>query len=450
MMLRTGLFLCLAFVGCACQRSHAETARPLAAAAVVDTQETKVPEKKKVCETIDKSAYDLGPLETKVADVPLPPIVDESSDMAPFYERLARLARGKAKDHVRIAVYGDSNMTMDFITGQMRRLFQAKFGDGGHGYVAMARPWGWYRHWDVKQELWESKWSKISTSTDHVRDGHYGFANVATESSTPGAWSWVATSDDTNPIGQKVSSVDVFYMKRPQGGAFTIKVDGEKARDVVAASTETTATFEHLDLPDGPHKIEVAVSTGNVRLFGASMERKTPSVIVDSLGTGALNYEQMTHVSAASRDPMLKRRKYDLIVFLIGTNLFAPGYHEQWMEKDIGAIEAAVPKTPILVLSPPDLELHRDDKHTDPRIVALQKQLADIAKRHDWAFWNFWEAMGGDGSIIKFAKEGLAAWDLVHLSRDGGFLMGNRLAHALFEGLDAYLQAHPEAGCSDD
>jgi hypothetical protein len=150
MMLRTGLFLCLASVGCACQKSHAETARPLAAAAVVDTQETKLPEKKKVCEPIDKTAYDIGPLETKVADVPLPAIVDDSSDLAPFYERLARLARGKAKDHVRIAVYGDSNMTMDFITGQMRRLFQAKFGDGGHGYVAMARPWGWYRHWVVE------------------------------------------------------------------------------------------------------------------------------------------------------------------------------------------------------------------------------------------------------------------------------------------------------------
>ena len=48
---------------------------------------------------------------------------------------------------------------------------------------------------------------------------------------------------------------------------FTIKVDGEKASDVTAASTETSAAFEHLDLPDGPHKIEVVVNAGTVRLF---------------------------------------------------------------------------------------------------------------------------------------------------------------------------------------
>ena len=55
----------------------------------------------------------------------------------------AKLARGKATEHVRIAVYGNSNMTMDYMTGAMRRLLQSKFGDGGHGYVAMARPLAW-------------------------------------------------------------------------------------------------------------------------------------------------------------------------------------------------------------------------------------------------------------------------------------------------------------------
>jgi hypothetical protein len=458
-MTRTGLFFCLAFIGCACQETHAEPRRPIAAAAVPSatmsspsplTSAVVTEPQKEVCQPIEKSAYDLGPLDTKLVSTPLPPVVDESNDLAPFYERLARLARGKAKDHVRIAVYGDSNMTMDYISGSMRRVLQGKFGDGGHGYVAMARPWGWYHHLDVKQELSESRWTKISTSTDHVRDGHYGFANVATESDKPGAWSWVATADDTQPIGKSVSSVDVFYMKRPQGGSFTIKVDGEKQRDVSSASSEATAAFEHFDMADGPHKIEVVVNSGNVRLFGASMERQTPSVIVDSLGTGALNYEQMMHVSDESRDPMLKRRKYDLVVFLIGTNLFAPAYHEKWMEKDIGAIEAAVPKTPILILSPPDLELHRDDTHTDPRIVSLAKQLEGIAKRHQWGYWNFWQGMGGDMSIIKFAKQGYAAWDLVHLTHDGGFLMGNRFAHALMEGLDGYLKAHPEAGCEGE
>jgi hypothetical protein len=467
-MTRTGLFLsALGVAASACQATHAEASRPatFVPPPVVTTTTTTShtvasapppPPPQNVCVAIDKSKYELPPLETHVGTVatlpPLPPvpaIVDDSHDLAPFYAKLARLARGKATDHVRIAVYGDSNMTMDYMTGAMRRLLQNKFGDGGHGYVAMARPWAWYHHMDVKQELSESKWTKISTSTDHVRDGHYGLANVATESDKAGAWSMVGTVDDAQPIGSKVSAIDVFYMKRPGGGSFGIKVDGEQAVTLSSASTETAATWEHFDMPDGAHKLELVVNGGNVRLFGAALERSTPSIIIDSLGTGALNYEQMQHVSDASRDPMLKRRKYDLVVFLIGTNLFAPGLHERWMEKDIGMIEGAVPHTPILVLSPPDIELHQTDTHSDPRIVALQKQLGDIAKKHDWAYWNFWQAMGGDMSMIKFARVGLGTWDLVHLTRDGGFLMGDRFAHALFEGFEAYLKDHPDAGCAD-
>ncbi len=289
---------------------------------------------------------------------------------------------------------------------------------------------------------------EISTSTDPVADGHYSAANVATETSRVGAWSLVGTSS-SGPIGGKTSSVDVFYLKRPMGGSFAIEVDGKKEREVVAAANATETAFEHLDLPDGPHEIEVVVTSGVLRLFGASLERAQPSIVVDSLGTGALNYEQMLHVSDASRRPMLQRRKYDLIVFLLGTNLFAPGLHDKWMKKVIGDIETDVPGTPILVLSPPDLELHQKDKHSDPRIVKLDEQLAGIAKENGWAFWSFWHAMGGDGSMLRFARAELGSWDLVHLTHDGGTLMGNRLAHALFAGFADWAKAHPDAGCAD-
>jgi lysophospholipase L1-like esterase len=443
-----------------CQATAASAPqRPIAAPAVVappaiprpEVAATEAQDAPPACEPIAPSAYDIGPLDPTLAgtEVPLPAIVDGSHDLDAFYARLAELVRGKAKDHVRIAVYGDSNMTMDYITGAMRRLFQAKFGDGGHGYVAMARPWNWYHHMDVVQKLDERAWRRISTSTNHVRDGNYSAANVATETSRAGAWSLVGTST-RGPIGGKVSSFDVFYLKRPRGGSFAVSIDGEHVRDVDARSGDTTTAFAHFDVPDGPHQLKVTVKRGVVRLFGAALERKPASVIVDSLGTGALNYEQMLHVSDASRRPMLARRHYDLVIFLLGTNLFAPKMHERWMKRVVSDIESAVPGTSILILSPPDLEKHKTDEHTDPRIVTIDAQFADIAARNGWAFWSFWKAMGGDESMIHFAHAGLASWDLVHLGRHGGMLMGDRLAHALVDGFAAYVRAHPDAGCPDE
>ncbi len=410
--------------------------------------QTDVPDAPPVCGSLDKEKYALPAYDTSKWDAPLPPIVDEENAMAPFYERVAELVRGKATDHVRIGVYGDSNMTMDYITGALRRMLQAKFGDAGHGYVALAMPWPWYRHQDVHHELTD-KWREIASSTNGISDAQYGFANIAAESAEPGNWARVATADEKAPIGTKVEKIDIYFMKRPSGGDFTIKIDGKADHDVSTAADDIEAGFEHLDLADGPHKIECVVKgNGKVRLFGASMERGTPSITVDSLGTGALNYEQMARVKDQTRVPQIAHRKYDLVVFLLGTNLFAPAYHERWMTSVFESFHKAIPNLPLLVLSPPDIELHSTDTESDPRIVKLSLQLKGIAGRHHAAFWDFRAAMGGNMSMIRFAKMGLAQWDLVHLKATGGANMGERFGHALFKGFDAYLSKHPDAGCA--
>ena len=70
--------------------------------------------------------------------MPVPAIEDpDGRNMNALYAKLARLLRHAATDHVRIGMYGDSNMTRDYITGEMRRTFQLRQGDGGHGFVSL-------------------------------------------------------------------------------------------------------------------------------------------------------------------------------------------------------------------------------------------------------------------------------------------------------------------------
>lgn len=405
-----------------------------------------------VCPALDKELTAPFALDTKTISVQPPEIVDDKAVMAHFYTRIAELARGTAKDHVRIGVYGDSNMTADYITGQMRRTLAARFGDAGHGYVGLSRPWPWYLHQDVRHDIKLADWRQIATSTDQVGDGEYGFANMAAESSKAGAKAWVKTAVDTAPIGTKVAHFDVYYLKGPSRGSFEIKIDGNLERTIATASTETEAGFERIDVEDGAHELDaVAVGNGKVRLFGATMERDPApnkfGVIVDSLGVGALNFEQMQHVESKVRVAMLQHRKYDLVVFLLGTNMFAPHLHAKWVANVLKDFRAALPEAPLLILSPPDIILKSDDPHSDPRIVNLAKQMKDIASKEGAAFWDFREAMGGDLSIKRFYKLGLAAGDFVHLTKDGGAIMGNRLVYALFAEMQGWLAKNVEAGC---
>jgi hypothetical protein len=249
-------------------------------------------------------------------------------------------------------------------------------------------------------------------------------------------------------VGTRAERFDVYYLKAPQGGAFEIRADGALVRRVQTRAAKTQAGFEPFELPDGPHRIEcVAQGNGKVRLFGVTLERGAPSVQVDSLGVGALNFEQMTHVDRATRREMVAHRRYDLVVFLLGTNMFAPDMHARWIRAVTEDFRAALPGTPLLLMSPPDSGVTTRDWTSNPRIKRLALQLREIARDQGLAYWDFFQAMGGTGAIKAFMQRKLAEKDCVHLTRAGGFAMGQRFVHAMMEETRAYAAAHPEAGC---
>ncbi len=98
-------------------------------------------------------------------------------------------------------------------------------------------------------------------------------------------------------------------------------------------------------------------------------------------------------------------------------------------------------------MSPPDSGVTNRDWTSNPRIEKLAIQMRDIARTTGAAYWDFWAAMGGKGSIRRFMENHLAENDCVHLSPGGGQLMGARFAHALLHGAEAYAAAKPDAGC---
>ncbi|MDB4994663.1 MAG: putative periplasmic protein, partial [Myxococcaceae bacterium] len=66
-----------------------------------------------------------------------------------FYRSLTRTDKKEAGAVTRILHYGDSVITGDLVSGTMRRMMQARFGDAGHGFILTANPWEWYFHNDV-------------------------------------------------------------------------------------------------------------------------------------------------------------------------------------------------------------------------------------------------------------------------------------------------------------
>lgn len=384
-------------------------------------------------------------------DVPVPELVDHSGheQMSAFYEKLARLARGHAKDHVRILMYGDSNLTRDDISGELRRTLQKAWGDGGHGYIGVGKPWPWYIHNDVRHGAAPNAWKVYSMSTDQVADHLYGFGGLAAQNIVERARAWVSTAETSSPVGRTASRVDVLYLERPGHGAFHVSVDGKHLARVDSHGAAVRAANRRFELPDAAHRVELESEADLVRLLGVVLERDRPGVVVDSVGIGGVNVELLVRGDRALAVETLRMRQHDLVISLTGaTEPDSPG-HVTALEELVARHKAALPDAPFVIMSPPDLAGGTlDNPMPSVRIEQIDKQDRRAAQEAKTMFWDFRGAMGGKLSIVRFAERKMAWNDFIHLTGSGGHYMGRRFAYALMRDFSKYLERHPKAGCS--
>jgi hypothetical protein len=389
------------------------------------------------------------------SDLFAPPLVDvedPQGNLTHFFEHVASLLRGRAKTPVRIAVYGDSNGTMDRISGEMRRVLQTSYGDAGHGFIALARPWPWYLHEYVEADYMHDAWSAytVTTHPTPALDPWYGPGLIVAQSKQTGAATWVQTAPSTAPIGTRVSHLEAWYLKWPPGGAFDVQIDG-----VTRATADTRAEgtpsfgFVAVDVPDGPHKMNmVARSARPVRLLGAVLERDEPGFQVDGLGVGSLNCLCVLRESEELDRQVLAHRPYDLVIFHIGSTTWNPAVLDpvECMTTAIARLRRAVPGESVLIMTPPDWGLGGVTK-TPSWLKGVESYLHRSAVQAPAAFYDFHKAMGGEGSMARFQQLSMGEEDGVHLTGRGGAFMGQRVVDALMRAFAKWAVEHPSAGC---
>ena len=70
-------------------------------------------------------------------------------------------------------------------------------------------------------------------------------------------------------------------------------------------------------------------------------------------------------------------------------------------------------------------------RQTMPSVKALRRAQREAAMQSGAAFWDVFEAMGGENSMVDYVSRNWAAKDYTHLSFQGG----RELAYALFDAL---------------
>lgn len=366
--------------------------------------------------------------------------VGTPASMTTFYQALTR--RSEMNRPVRIAYFGDSFIEGDILTADLRALLQQQFGGCGAGYLDIAPPFPGFRT-SVNQRFdgWDAR---CVLDKGHYSPGKLGISLRYALGHT-GSWTEVRASD-------KYAGASRF----------------ETATIYLASNAPVHVRAEH----NGGHS-ETLISRGDGRLEALTVGGDSLRQVrwtVESGGTGAVFYGMaaegrdgisvdnfslrgssgvhLAELSEAYLQSLNRLRPYDLIVIQYGLNVASSGQKDYsayvgQMQRVIGHLKQAFPQTAILVVSVGDRETKvGGELHTMPGVRALIDYQEQLAALSEVAFWNLYEAMGGDGSIVNMSRQHPeeARKDYTHITKPGGRRLARLLFRTIIHGYDTYRQ----------
>jgi lysophospholipase L1-like esterase len=381
----------------------------------------------------------------KTIETPAPPPapaarLSSPETLTPFFTALAALDGKATRQPVRILQIGDSHTANDSFSGRMRERLQARFGESGRGWLPAGIPFKYYRPHSVSVS--ESGWQHVKPN-DHAAVA-LGLDAIAAISQPPDA---SMTIESTEPAGFDRFAVE--FLTRPDGPAFTVAVDDGTPLRVSTA--ESIAAVKDFDLPLDRvgHRVELrTVGRQPVVLLGWSAERRVPGVIYENHGTigatvGLLGQETPEAVSFELRD-----RRPALLIVAFGTNegfedgLDLDRYAARFRD-NVETLRHAAGGVPVLLLGTPDgnrvghgctatqCREEGDDCswHEPAKLAPVRDLQRRVASQQGWAYWDWFDAMGGRCSIDRMTQAAppRAMPDHVHLSTPGYQAMADLL-----------------------
>lgn len=401
-----------------------------------------------------------NPLETSLAKIELPktppavaeehdtvpegitPIIDYADStmvgMAAFYQALQH--RDQLARPVRIAYFGDSFIEGDILTADLRALLQRAYGGAGIGYTEVHPPFANCRITTLqKSEGWDVRHIMMKDSCENGRLG------ISQRYAIPMEGAYTEVNPSRNFAHLDSCEVALCYVQSKQ--PMTIRVRKNRAQwDTI--HTEGNGEIEALPVCGHLKQLRwhfPADSTATCH--GVALEGKR-GIVLDNLSFRGTSGMSLNRLPQQQWNRWAKARPYDLIVLHYGLNVASKevinyDYYNHAMKKVVQKLKKAYPHAAILIVSVSDREDRINGKlQTLPGVKALVKYQQKLAAEEHVAYWNLYDAMGGEGSIVRMAKDQPkgARMDYTHITTHGGKQIAERFFETLNYGFQSYLK----------
>ena len=357
---------------------------------------------------------------------------DSTSALSHFFLALNELKLHKRK--TRIAYFGDSMIEGDLITQDLRECLQDKFGGNGVGYVPITSIVSGFRTSIIHSfEGWTTHNLLEKMPENHVL-GISGYSFV------PEVMGIINMDNTTSGSSVKYTGVNKRHLNKFYEAKLLYgKSNGENYAVVNGSRYKL----------DGTNSVnQISINTGNgcqcinakfqckspVDVFGFSIESDS-GVFVDNFsfrGNSGLPIQKVSQAVYSSTNDCLG---YDLIILEYGLNAVNPAvkdfsWYERGMNMVIKHIQASFPDASILLISVGDKSYRKEGAYqTDPSVPILVETQKRMAKDNKLAFWSLYDAMGGNGSMVRWVEGDtvLANKDYTHFNFRGAHKVGKIL-----------------------
>lgn len=430
---------------------------------------------------VERTQPAIQPTSASAVDVAIPEPAAEQSPAA-LLERLHKdlrdVASGKRSRPVTIVHIGDDHVAADRLTGELRRLFQSRFGDAGRGLVMPAGIYRGHRADGVRFSL-EGDWRpELATA---LPEGGFGLTGVRVVAAAKG-------DRMTLDVEDGFDTAEVVLMGGPEQGRVAVAIDGQATE--ISTKRKAGQLVRMLSQRPGKQISISAVQSRPVAVTGITIGRNRPGVRYVNIGLPGADIAALGGLDQALAGEELSKLAPSLIVLGFGT---AAGFNDD-LDKTSYAVTALSlvkrirswsPNSSLVIVGPPDAvrlpeyagSAARESGDTACRALSLDEiggyrqaiaaadprlarwhppiNLADV--REIWRrvaaaegayFWDWHEAMGGDCSIHAwaYADPPLASRDHILLTEAGYRRSADGLFQQLVSGMmSESSQASPPA-----
>lgn len=358
--------------------------------------------------------------------------------MTSFYEVLDKI--DTLDRPVRIAVFGDSFIEADIFTADLRELLQQRYGGCGVGYVDITSGTNGYRP-TVRHSFrgWRSHAATDSAYFERAKQG------VSSRYFIPSAGAFVELRGQTKyaSLLDTCEQSTIYFINN---GSLTLSArinkDPEQAQKFASVV--------------GLQKMEVEGKIGSVRwtvkeresalFFGVAMDGKK-GITVDNFSLRGSSGLNLRYIPAKTLCEFNRLRPYDLIILQYGLNVATSrgsnyDNYKKGIMSSIKHLKECFPEAGFLLLSIGDRNqrLASGEIKTMLGVKNLLRYQQGIAAESGIAFWNMFEAMGGEESMRKLvdARPQMANYDYTHINFKGGKYLAELLYETLMYGKQQY------------